>query len=268
MLESLRIVGVELVHRNALLEVQSAMKFPNTLDDAEKMVVEGDADNCRVDGDGSRRGWWNEYATLSFCLLEVVFHWAEPTDKDEEDEIPDDKVETWIIDTAGELLGLLFGKVRADHMEPITNEVMVFLAQLLDDLPLDIISRCDERPAVATLTHTFVPHLLWSTCTELDGDNCYCPSSGHYLAIEVTDLTLWDPIIRRVEVEGVADDAEEEREEESEEEEKEDSEVETDDTDHHESEESELGGSGSGKSDSPSETSKEEDEVAMYHPRS
>ncbi|GBG58920.1 hypothetical protein CBR_g24271 [Chara braunii] len=174
---------------------------------------------------------------LSFCLLEVMFHWAEPADKNEEDEIPDDEVEllivqAWRMDMEGEFLGLLFGKVKDDHMEPITNEVLVFLAQLLDDLPLDIISRCDERPAVATLTRTLVPHLLWSTCAELDGDNtdkCYYPSSGHYLAIDVTDLTLWDPIIRRVEVEGVVDDAEKEREEESEEEEEEDSEAKTGD---------------------------------------
>ncbi|GBG87123.1 hypothetical protein CBR_g44580 [Chara braunii] len=192
--------------------------------------------------------WWNVYIALSFSLLKVVFHWAEPANKDEEDEILDDEVEllivqAWRTNMEGELLGLLFGKVRNDHQEPITNEVLVFLAQLLDDLPLDIISHCDERPMVATLTRTLVPHLLWSTCTELDGDNCYYPSSGHSLAIDVSDLTLWDPIIQRVEVEGVADDVKEERGEESEEEEEEDLEAETDDPDYHESEESELGGS-------------------------
>ncbi|GBG74320.1 hypothetical protein CBR_g18731 [Chara braunii] len=196
----------------------------------------------------------------------------EPTDKDEEDEIPNDEVEllivqAWRTNTGEKLLGLLFGKVGDGHLEPITNEVLVFLAQLLDNLPLDIISRCDKRVTVATLTRTLVSHLLWSMCTELDGDNCYYPSSGHYVAIDVSDLTLWDPIIRRVEVEGVADDAEEEREGEREEEEDEDSEAETDNPDYHESEEIGLGRSGSGKSDSPSEQSKEEDEVAAQRRR-
>ncbi|GBG78782.1 hypothetical protein CBR_g28006 [Chara braunii] len=222
---------------------------------------------------GKWAGWWNAYVALSFRLLEVMFHWVEPTDKDEEDEILDDKVEllivqAWRMDTEGELLGLLFGKLRDGHLEPITNEVLVFLAQLLDVLLLDIISCCDERPAVATFTRTLVPHLLWSTCTELDGDNCYYPSSGHNLAIDVTDLTLWDPIVRRVEVEGVANDAEEEREEESEEEdEDEDSEAETNDPDYHESEESQLGGSGPDESNSPDEPSKEKDEVAAQRRR-
>ncbi|GBG58845.1 hypothetical protein CBR_g244 [Chara braunii] len=30
--------------------------------------------------------WSNAYVALNFCLFEVVFHWAEPADKDEEDE--------------------------------------------------------------------------------------------------------------------------------------------------------------------------------------
>ncbi|GBG83795.1 hypothetical protein CBR_g37595 [Chara braunii] len=46
--------------------------FPgeNTLDDAEKMTVEGDADNCRVDGDGSRRGQSGRPINLTFRDLE------------------------------------------------------------------------------------------------------------------------------------------------------------------------------------------------------
>ncbi|GBG69665.1 hypothetical protein CBR_g4495 [Chara braunii] len=167
--------------------------------------------------DSAPQEWWNAYVALSFCLLEVVFHWAEQADKDEEDEVPDDDVELlliqeWRTDTHGELLGILFGKVRDDHLEPITSEILMFLAQLLDDLPLDILSRCDERSTPGVLTHTLVPHLLWSTCTELDDDNCYYPSSGHYLVFDETDLTLWDPITRRVEVEGETNDEEVEEE--------------------------------------------------------
>ncbi|GBG85979.1 hypothetical protein CBR_g40792 [Chara braunii] len=205
--------------------------------------------------------WWNAYVALSFCLLEVVFHWAE-------DEVPDDEVElliiqAWRTDTEGELLGILFGKVRDGHLEPITSKVPVFLAQLLDDLPLDILSLCDERSTQAALTRTLVPHLLCSTCTELDGDNCYYPSSGHYLVIDVTDLTLWDPIIRRVEVEGEADreEVEEEREEGSEEEE-ENSGAESNDPDYHESEEGELGESESNELGGPNERSEEDEGAA------
>ncbi|GBG71285.1 hypothetical protein CBR_g8707 [Chara braunii] len=213
--------------------------------------------------------WWHEYVTmLSFYLLGVVFHSVGLVDKEEEDEVLDDEVkllivQAWRTDTKGEMLGILFVKVRDGHLEPITGEVLVFLAQLLDDLPLDVLSRCDEQSALTTLTRMLAPHLLWSTCTEIDEGNCYYPSSCHYLVIDMTDLTLWDPIIRRVEMEGVADDAEaeEEREEESEEEE-EDSGAEVDDPDYHESEESELGGSESGGSGSPNEQSKEEDEAA------
>ncbi|GBG75319.1 hypothetical protein CBR_g19951 [Chara braunii] len=212
---------------------------------------------------GKRREWWSAYIALSFCLLEVVFHWAELANKDEEGKVPDDevellKVQAWRTNTEGELLGILFGKVRVDHLEPITSEVLVFLAQLLDDLPLDVLSRCDKRPTPATLTRTLAPHLLWSTCTEIDGDNCYYPSSGHYLVIDVTDLTLWDPIIRRGEERGEAS----KKEEEEEEEEEESLEAESHDPDYNASEEAESGGSGSDESGSPSEQSKEENEAA------
>ncbi|GBG77615.1 hypothetical protein CBR_g24061 [Chara braunii] len=169
-------------------------------------------------------------------------------------------------DTEGELLGILFGKVRDGHVEPITSEVLVFLAQLLDDLPLNIISRCNERPTPATLTRTLVPHLLWSTSTEFDRDNSYYPSSGHYLVIDVTDLTLWDLITRRVEAEEEVNEEEEEREEVSKEEE-ENSGAESEDLHYHESEEGELEGSDSGGSDSSNGRSEEEDEAAAQKRR-
>ncbi|GBG79734.1 hypothetical protein CBR_g29998 [Chara braunii] len=92
--------------------------------------------------------WWNVYVALNFCLLEEVFHWAEPANKDEEDEVPDDEVElligqAWRTDTEGELLWILFEKVRDDHLESITGEVLMFLAQLLVDLRLEILSRVE-----------------------------------------------------------------------------------------------------------------------------
>ncbi|GBG66667.1 hypothetical protein CBR_g66802 [Chara braunii] len=160
---------------------------------------------------------------------------ADPTNKDKEDEVPDDEVEllilqAWRTNMERELLGILFGKVRNNHLEPITKEVLIFLAQLLDDLPLDIISHGDQRPTPITLTDTLAPHLLRSLCTEIDGDNCYYPSSGHYLVIDVTDLTFWDPIIRR------GEERQEESEEEEGEEEEENSKTESDHPDDNESE--------------------------------
>ncbi|GBG61272.1 hypothetical protein CBR_g19804 [Chara braunii] len=188
--------------------------------------------------------------------------------KDEDDEVPNDKgelliVQAWRMDTEGELLGILFGKVRDEHLEPITSEVSVLLAQLIDDLPLQILSRRDERSAPAALPRTLAPRLMarWSTCTELDGDNIYLPSSGDYLVIDVTDITLWDPIIRRVEV-GAGE--EEERENTNEEE---DSDARSDDPDYRESEETGSEGSGSDESGSSGGRSEEEDEAAAQRRR-
>ncbi|GBG73172.1 hypothetical protein CBR_g12890 [Chara braunii] len=146
--------------------------------------------------------WGDAYVELNFCLVYVVLHWAEPAREVEGGEVPDDEVEllivqAWRTGTEGELLGILFGKVEDDHLDAITDELLVFLAQLVDDLPLDILSRYDEKPRTDVLTRTLAPHLLWSTCTEMDGDNCFYPSPSLYLEIDVTDLTLWDPFIRR-----------------------------------------------------------------------
>ncbi|GBG66376.1 hypothetical protein CBR_g60028 [Chara braunii] len=53
-----------------LHEVERERSQENTLDDAEKMVVEGNGDNCRVDGDGSRRGQSGRPINLTFRDLE------------------------------------------------------------------------------------------------------------------------------------------------------------------------------------------------------
>ncbi|GBG67307.1 hypothetical protein CBR_g446 [Chara braunii] len=54
---------------------------------------------------------------------------------------------------------------------------------------------------------------------ELDGDNCVYPSPSLYIDIDVTDLTQWDPFIRRGNTIEASYEEEEEEEEESEEEE-------------------------------------------------
>ncbi|GBG75584.1 hypothetical protein CBR_g20215 [Chara braunii] len=246
--------------------------------------------------------WWHAYVALSFCRLEVVFHRVEPADKSQEDEIPDDEpklliVLAWRTDTEGELLGILFGEVHDSHLDSITDEVLVFLTQLVDDLPLDILSCCDEQHGTATIARTLAPHLLWSMCTELDGDHCCYPSEGAYLVIDETDLSFWDPLIRRVDVGETNEEAEEEEEEAAEEEiEKDDHlqytdsegeetpedeklEVESDDPDYHESEDAESEEAcserketkeeeaGSVESSGPDELSREEREVVEQRKR-
>ncbi|GBG82209.1 hypothetical protein CBR_g34491 [Chara braunii] len=116
----------------------------------------------------------------------------------------------------GDLLGIVFGKVEDGNLTLITDELLVFLTQLVDDLPLDILSRSDKQPGTHVLPRTLEPHLVWSTCTEIDEDNCLYPSQALYLEIDVTDLTFWDPIARRnaAQDEEIGEAEEEEEEEE------------------------------------------------------
>ncbi|GBG73192.1 hypothetical protein CBR_g12910 [Chara braunii] len=212
--------------------------------------------------------WWDAYVGLGFCLVDVLFHWAEPAPKAEGGEVRNDKVEllivqAWRMDMEGELLGILFGKVEIGHLDAITDELLVFLAQLVDDLPLDILSSCDEKSGTDVLARMLAPHLLWSTCTELDGDYCLYPSPSLYLEIDVTDLTLWDPFVRRGNALGASDEEEEEQEEAKEEE----SGTDQDDPDYIRSgEEKEVTGeeSGSGEPSCRPRQSKEEEEVEDY----
>ncbi|GBG86162.1 hypothetical protein CBR_g41066 [Chara braunii] len=164
--------------------------------------------------------WRQAYVALSFCLLEIAFHWAEPADRSAEDEISDDEVELllvqgWRTDAEGDFLGILFKEVCDDHPSSITDEMLVFLTQVLDHLPLEILSHCDEILGTAALTRTLEPHPLWSTCTELEGNGYYLPSRGAYLpvVVDVTDLSTWDPLIRCIPIGETSEEAEEEEEE-------------------------------------------------------
>ncbi|GBG90439.1 hypothetical protein CBR_g50686 [Chara braunii] len=186
----------------------------------------------------------------------VVFHWAEPAPEAEGGEVKDDEVkllivQAWRTSTEEKLLRILFGKLEEDHLDAITDELLVLLAQLVDNLPLHILSRCDEKSGIDVPTRTLAPHLMWSTYTELDGDNCFYPSPSLYFEIDVTDLTLWDPFVRRGNALGASndddddDDDEEEEEEEEEESEEEESGTDRDDPDYIGSEEEgEESGSG------------------------
>ncbi|GBG67833.1 hypothetical protein CBR_g954 [Chara braunii] len=170
--------------------------------------------------------WWEDYIELAFCLLEIEFRWSEAAPFGEGPKHPEDTVELLIIQAwrtaeQGDLLGIVFGKVEEGNLALITDELLVFLTQLVDDLPLDILSHSDKQPGTHVLSQTLEPHLVWSTCTEIDEDNCLYPSQVLYLEIDITDLTFWDPIVRqnaaRDEEIGGADEEEEEEEPSSEE---------------------------------------------------
>ncbi|GBG74836.1 hypothetical protein CBR_g19348 [Chara braunii] len=146
--------------------------------------------------------WWEDYIELAFYLLEIEIRWSEAAPFGEGPEHPEDSVELLIIQAwrtaeQGDLLGIVFAKVEEGNLTLITDELLVFLTQLVDDLPLDILSRSDEHPGTHVLSRALEPHLVWSTCTEIDEDNCLYPSQAFYLEIDVTDLTFWDLIARR-----------------------------------------------------------------------
>ncbi|GBG89000.1 hypothetical protein CBR_g48610 [Chara braunii] len=209
------------------------------------------------------RWWqWQAYVALSFCLLDVAFHWPEPADRAVESEVPDDEVElllaqAWRIGMEGDFLRIIFGEVRDDNVSALTNELLVFLFQVLDDLPLEILSRYDERPGMETLTRSLELRLLWSTCTELDEGSYYLPSRGMFLTVDVTDLSTWDPLFRRSPEGQTSEEVEEEEEEESEESAEE--EEQNDDPDYRESDDEVLGEVGSGEDNEEQEDDSEEE---------
>ncbi|GBG70869.1 hypothetical protein CBR_g8169 [Chara braunii] len=153
----------------------------------------------------SEKKWdarWENYIELTFCLLEIQFRWSEAAPFEEGPEHPEDSVEFLIIQVwrtaeQGDLLGFLFEKVEEGNLTLITDELLVFLTQLADDLPLDILSHVDKQPGTHVLSRTLEPHLVWSRCAKIDEDNCLYPSQALYLEIDFTDLTFWDPIARQ-----------------------------------------------------------------------
>ncbi|GBG88139.1 hypothetical protein CBR_g46627 [Chara braunii] len=159
-------------------------------------------------------------APVPTSLTQIEFRWSEAAPFGEGPEHPEDSVEILIIQAwrtaeQGDLLGFLFGKVDEGNLTLITDELLVFLTQLADDLPLDILSHSDKQPGTHVLSRTLEPHFVWSMCTEIDEDNCLYPSQALYLDIDVTDLMFWDPIARQ----NVAQDEEIRRANEEEEEE-------------------------------------------------
>ncbi|GBG75136.1 hypothetical protein CBR_g19649 [Chara braunii] len=90
-------------------------------------------------------------------------------------------IQAWRTDVEGDLLGFLFGSVRPGHRQLIVQELAVPLAQLVDDLSLDIVSQSDESPAPHVLTLTLAPYLQWTVCLEESGSESALPSRQEYL---------------------------------------------------------------------------------------
>ncbi|GBG60637.1 hypothetical protein CBR_g8657 [Chara braunii] len=156
--------------------------------------------------------WREDFIELSLCLVEVRLAWIE----DEAHPTCIERLEllfiqAWRTNVEGELLAFLLSTVRPGHQDLITKELTIPVAQLADDLPLDIISQDDEHPVPHVLSHTLTPYLQWSACVEGAAERIP-PSQQQYL----DPRTARDPaFFRHPTAEQLAAIREEEEEEES-----------------------------------------------------
>ncbi|GBG73514.1 hypothetical protein CBR_g16857 [Chara braunii] len=166
-------------------------------------------------------------------------------------------VKAWRTNVEGELLAFLFGTVRPGHQELVAQELAIPVAQLADDLPLDIISQDDEHPIPHVLSRTLTPYLQWSACVDGAAERIP-PSQQQYL----DPLTVCDPAFFRHQTkEQLAVIPEEEEEEEStESDEGEDEREESGESDEVLGEEDETPEEGSYSEHSEGEQSEEEEE--------
>ncbi|GBG82955.1 hypothetical protein CBR_g36481 [Chara braunii] len=119
--------------------------------------------------------------------LEHVIEYTSPTVSDERRNDSAPQGECY-----GDLLGFLFGSVRPDHRQLIVQELTVPLAQLADDLPLEIVSKSDDSPVPHVLTRTLAPYLQWSACLEKPGSGRNPPSQRGYLdPHKIVDLAFF-----------------------------------------------------------------------------
>ncbi|GBG75261.1 hypothetical protein CBR_g19895 [Chara braunii] len=125
---------------------------------------------------------------------EHVIEYASRTVPDERrsDSATQGECYAWRTGVEGDLLGFLFGSVRPDYRQLIVQELTVPLAQLADDLPLEIVSQSDDNPVLHVLTRTLAPYLQWSACLEEPGSGRNPPSQRGYLdPHEIVDLAFF-----------------------------------------------------------------------------
>ncbi|GBG63140.1 hypothetical protein CBR_g36909 [Chara braunii] len=164
-------------------------------------------------------------------------------------------IQAWRTNMEGELLAFLFGTVRPGHQE-IAQELAIPVAQLADDLPLDIISQDDEHPIPHVLSCTLTPYLQWSACVEGAAERIP-PSQQQYLDLR----TVCDPaFFRHPTAEQLAAIREEEEEEESTKSDEGDEREESGESDEVLGEEDETPEEGSYSEHSEGEQSEEEEE--------
>ncbi|GBG62595.1 hypothetical protein CBR_g31231 [Chara braunii] len=163
--------------------------------------------------------WWQTYVTLLLCLVDLDLMWW----KDGEQPAVSENVEllliqAWRTDTEGDFLGFVFRSVETGHRRTIINELLVLQTELLDDLPLDVISHSDKSPVPHILSHHLVPYLQWSACLEGDDDNACYPSHNYLDPGTIADA-LFNPVSGGEEEEEKEEEEEEDEEETSEEDE-------------------------------------------------
>ncbi|GBG68170.1 hypothetical protein CBR_g2721 [Chara braunii] len=164
---------------------------------------------------------------LSVCLVGVRVTWTQHGDHRQWAEYLELLIiQAWRTEVEGNLLGFLFGSVRPDHRQPIVHELTVPLAQLADDLPLEIVSQSDDSPVPHVLTRTLASYLQWSACLKEPGSHRNPPSQRGYLdPHEIVDLAFFQDRTAseneeiEIEAEEVSSEEEEEVKEEADEEE-------------------------------------------------
>ncbi|GBG83390.1 hypothetical protein CBR_g37104 [Chara braunii] len=103
-------------------------------------------------------------------------------------------IQAWKTEVERDLLGFLFRSVRAGHRQQIVQELTIPFAQVVDDLPLDIISQCDKGPVPHVFSRTLTPYLQWWACLEELAGNNNPPSQQLYLDPRgIIDLTSFQP---------------------------------------------------------------------------
>ncbi|GBG75903.1 hypothetical protein CBR_g21145 [Chara braunii] len=128
------------------------------------------------------RVWRETFVDRSVCLAQVEVTWTR-TDEHQAciEYLELLIIQAWRTDVEGHLLGFLFGSVRPGHRQLIVQELVVPLAQLVDDLSLDIVSQSDKSPALHVVTRTLAPYLQWTACLEEPGSESVLPSRQEYL---------------------------------------------------------------------------------------
>ncbi|GBG90635.1 hypothetical protein CBR_g50980 [Chara braunii] len=164
------------------------------------------------------RRWREHFVELLVCLVGVRVTWTQHGDHRQWAEYLELLIiQAWRTEVEGDLLGFLFGSVRPNHRQPIVHELTVPLAQLVDDLPLEIVSQSDDSLVLHVLTRTLAPYLQWSACLEEPGSRRNPPSQRDYLdPHEIVDLAFFQDRTasknEEVEIEAEEESAEDEEE--------------------------------------------------------